>query len=372
MRFQCHSALGLFLLANVACSPAPDSNDDSNEVETGGSGGDASSGGALGTGGAATGGTGGGPVGTGGSTGGAAAGTGGGGTGGTATGGTGGGGTGGTGAGGTGGSDPTNDAVPSPGCSKGGARPEGGRVYENAQSARGPSWLVFPEKYDGTTPLPVLFGFHGCGGGGDSNGTPYIDIIEGTPFETDYVLAAPVSSVTNCYDYGVDMPKAKALYTELINNYCVDLSRVFATGHSYGAGGMVQALTASSNVADFEHFDFKAIVPVAGWGIFNQSTVVPTMYIQGVTDAERENGDGHEAVEKIVEVNQCDSTSMPYPVDACTSSHDQAPVNAGCKIYDNCGAPTIWCSHDDSAYGGTFHGIPCFYQQAMYDFFESL
>jgi poly(3-hydroxybutyrate) depolymerase len=231
---------------------------------------------------------------------------------------------------------------------------------------------VFPEKYDGTTPLPVLFGFHGCGGGGDANGTPYIDIIEGTPFETDYVLAAPVSSVTNCYDYKVDMPKAKALFTELVENYCVDMSRVFATGHSYGAGGMVQTLTASSNVADFEHFNFKAIVPVAGWGIFNQSTVVPTMYIQGVTDAERDNGDGHEAVEKIVEVNGCDVQSAAYPVDACNSSHDGAPVNAGCKSYTGCDVPTIWCSHDDSSYGGTFHGIPCFYQQAMYDFFESL
>jgi hypothetical protein len=37
--------------------------------------------------------------------------------------------------------------------------------------------------------------------------------------------------------------------------------------------------------------------------------------------------------------------------------------------YDGCGAETIWCSHDDSDYGGTFHGLPCFYQQAMYDFF---
>ncbi len=369
MPFRCHSAFSLLLLATLACSPAPDSEDGS-QVGVGGSGGGSSSGGAVGSGGAAAGGTGGAPAGTGGSTGGALTGTGGSvaGTGGTITG------TGGsaTGTGGTGGDSPTDTAVPSPGCSKGSTRPAGGRVYEDGQSPRGPSWLVFPEKYDGTTPLPVLFGFHGCGGGGDSKGTPYIDITKGTPFETEYILAAPVSSVTNCYDYKVDMPKAKALFTELVENYCVDLSRVFATGHSYGAGGMVQTLTASSNAADFAHFNFKALVPVAGWGIFNQSAIVPTMYIQGVTDAERDGGDGHEAVEKIVQVNQCDASSVPYPVDACTSSHDQDPVNAGCKEYDNCGARTIWCSHDDSSYGGTFHGIPCFYQQAMYDFFESL
>ncbi len=368
MQFRCHSACGLFLLATVACSPAPDSDDASNEGG-GGSGGEPSSGGTLGSGGATANGTGGASGGAGNASGGTGGSTGS--TGGNASGGTGGSTGGADSTGGTGGG-PTNDAVPSPGCSKGSTRPASGRVYEDGQSPRGPSWLVFPEKYDGNTPLPVLFGFHGCGGGGDSKGTPYIDITKGTPFETEYILAAPVSSVTNCYDYKVDMPKAKALFTELIENYCVDMSRVFATGHSYGAGGMVQTLTASSNAADFAHFNFKAIVPVAGWGIFNQSTVVPTMYIQGVTDAERENGDGHEAVEKIVQVNHCESTSVPYPVDACNSSHDQAPVNAGCKEYDNCGARTIWCSHDDSSYGGTFHGIPCFYQQAMYDFFESL
>jgi poly(3-hydroxybutyrate) depolymerase len=269
----------------------------------------------------------------------------------------------------TGGSGSVDDRVPSPGCSKGSSRPSNGIVYENGSSPRGPSWLIFPEKYDGTTPLPVLFGFHGCGGGGDQNNTPYLGITRNTPFEDDYIVAAPVASVANCYDYGVDMPKAKALYTELVENYCVDTSRVFATGHSYGAGGMVMALTSAANAADFAHFGFRAIVPVAGWLIGSQSTVVPTMYIQGVTDAERGNGDGKPVVDKIVEVNQCATTSTPYAVDACNSRHDGDPVNAGCRKYNGCAAETIWCSHNDSDYGGTFHGIPCFYQQAMYDFF---
>lgn len=283
---------------------------------------------------------------------------------------------------GTGGNEPGSDAVPSAGCGKGG-RPQNGIVYENGSSPRGPSWLIFPEKYDGNTPLPVLFGFHGCGGGGDENGTPYLDITRNSGFETDYIVAAPVASVSNCYDYGVDMPKAKALYTELVENYCIDTSRVFATGHSYGAGGMVMALTASGNAADFAHFNFKAIAPVAGWLIGSQSAVVPTMYIQGITDAERDGGDGKVAVDKIAEVNQCDTDggataptapylATPHPVDACNSSHDGDSVDAGCRVYEGCDVPTIWCRHDDSAYGGTFHGIPCFYQQAMYDFFESL
>lgn len=348
MRHQAFSSgvLALFSLA-FACSPDVEDQDgtDKSETGTGGSG----DGDGLGSGGASA--TGGG-AGVGGSpddrrdpdgTGGGPAGTGGGGA--------------------------LSAAVPSPGCDLGGSRPANGTVYEDGSSPRGPSWLIFPEKYDGTTPLPVLFGFHGCGGGGDQNGTPYRDITRNNGFETDYIVAAPVSSVTNCYEYPVDMPKAKALYTELVNNYCVDLSRVFATGHSYGAGGMVMALTDSSNAADFAHFNFRAIVPVAGWPVWDPQTIVPTMYIQGVTDSEREGGDGHQAVEKIVSVNECGVNTTPYPVDACNSNHDGAPVNAGCISYSDCSAETIWCSHDDSDYNGTFHGLPCFYQQAMYDFF---
>ena len=70
------------------------------------------------------------------------------------------------------------------------------------------------------------------------------------------------------------MPKAKALFTELVENYCVDLSRVYGTGHSYGAGGMLMSLMAQGHEADFDHFDFKGVAPVAGWGIWNQSTKV--------------------------------------------------------------------------------------------------
>ena len=132
----------------------------------------------------------------------------------------------------------------------------------------------------------------------------------------------------------------------------------------------------TGNQADFEHFGWAGIAPVSGWKINNQSVLVPTMYIQGIEDAERKvNGvpsDGAEVVQKIVEVNECSMTSTPYAVDACNSGHDQDPVDAGCQEYDECGVRTIWCRHNDSDYGGTFHGVPCFFRQAVYDFFESL
>jgi polyhydroxybutyrate depolymerase len=271
---------------------------------------------------------------------------------------------------GTGGSASAVNA--SPGCGKGG-RPSGGTVYKPGQSGPGGgSWLVFPEKYDGNTPLPVLIGFHGCGSGnaGDDKRTEFTDVIGGSGFATDYVLAAPVATSASCYDYGTDMPKAKALFTELIENYCVDLNRVFGAGHSYGAGGMLQTLTGADRKADFDHFKMKGIAPVAGWRIGNQSTVVATMYTQGIMDSERDGGDGADVVAKIVETNECAETTTPYAVDACNSGGQ--PVDAGCKLYSGCAAETIWCRHNDPNYSGTYHGIPCFWKQAAFDFFAGL
>jgi hypothetical protein len=258
-------------------------------------------------------------------------------------------------------------ANPSSGCGNAG-RPDEGKVYQ-----AGDSWLVFPEKYDGTTPLPVLFGFHGCGAYnfGDENRTEFWDVTRGSGFETDYVVAIPLADSGSCFEYAVDIARAKALYDELVENYCVDMDRVFATGHSSGAGFLNQIL-ASGNEADFNHFNFRGIAPVASWLIGSQSTQVPTMYIQGVTDSERGGGNGKDVVDKFVDVNQCSDSSAAYAVDACSSGHDGDPVTPGCITYDACDVATIWCSHDDSAYDGTFHGIPCFYKQAVYDFFASL
>jgi len=95
------------------------------------------------------------------------------------------------------------------------------------------------------------------------------------------------------------------------------------------------------------------------------------MYIQGYMDKERNNGDGHETVERFRAANSCGSSSADYDeVMGCQSSGTS--VDPGCVVYDGCAAPTIWCSHNDPQYGGTYHGVPCFAMTAMGDFFAGL
>ncbi len=260
-----------------------------------------------------------------------------------------------------------NVANPSPGCAMNKPRPANGVVYK-----AGESWLVFPDSYDGSTPFPVVVAFHGCGGGnkGDANNTEFKGHLDGTDIGNNYIRALPLSiSDGGCYDQPGDMARAKELFTDLVDNYCVDLDRVFGVGHSYGAGFLMGM---TGNSGDFNHFGFRGIAPVAGWRIGNANVQVPTLYTQAIMDSQRNNSDGADAVEKIVEVNGCDTQSSEYAVDSCNSTSGGVSVTPGCKVYSNCDEPTIWCRHNDPAYGTSYHGIPCFWNDTAYEFFESL
>jgi poly(3-hydroxybutyrate) depolymerase len=273
-----------------------------------------------------------------------------------------------SGGGGSGGGN-TKVATPSAGCAKASGRPQGGSVTES-----GAHYLTFPESYDGTKPFPVLVGFHGCGDvnrGTDLESTEWIRLTKDSAFETEYVRAVPISAATDgCWNYGNDITRVKAMYDDLLANYCVDTSRVFATGHSSGAQFIVQILV-NSHAADAQHLNFKGVAPVAASEYGALKGPIPVMYIQGKMDTQRNNGDGHETVAEFRTANSCQDASMPYSQVAGCQSGNTA-VNPGCIAYSGCNVPTIWCSHDDPAYNNTMHGVPCFGVKAMYDFFESL
>ncbi len=260
--------------------------------------------------------------------------------------------------------------TPSPGCEKGGARPDGGKVY-----VANKSWLIFPEGYDGKTPMPVLFGFHGCSSAnfGDANRTEYWDLTRGNAFETDYVVAVPLSGDPGggCWSYQRDIGGVLALYDDLVENYCVDMDRVFATAHSSGAQFLVEVLS-QGHRADAEHLNFKGMAPVAASPIRDHTTPVAVMYVQGQMDNQRGNSDGKPVVDGYVAANGCSTSSVPYEVEGCASEDGGRDVDPGCIEYDGCSVPTVWCSHNDPNYSGTQHGVPCFAAYAMDDFFKSL
>lgn len=260
----------------------------------------------------------------------------------------------------------TGGATPSPGCGKSG-RPDGGKVYKN-----GESWLIFPDSYDGTTPLPVIFGFHGCGGSnrGDASRTEFSDLTNNNAL-SEYVRAIPLSSdAGGCWNYNTDITRVKALYDDLLNNYCVDVDHVFATGHSSGAQFITQTLL-GSHTADAEYLNFRGVAPVASSNYGAHGTPMPVMYIQNTNDQER-GGSGKDEVDRFVAANGCSSSSMPYTAAGAGCQSMGTTVDPNCIQYDDCDVPTIWCSHNDPQYSGTGHGVPCFFAPAVDEFFKSL
>ncbi|AUX37120.1 hypothetical protein SOCE836_093410 [Sorangium cellulosum] len=258
---------------------------------------------------------------------------------------------------GAGGAEPAA-GNPSPGCGKAG-RPANGTVKVDNDHI-----YTFPDSYDGSTPLPLLMGFHACGNPIDQ----FINLTRGSAFETEYVRAVGRSSdAGGCWNYNNDIAKVLRIYDDLMDNYCIDMDRVFATGHSSGAQMIVQILAHRS---DAEHMNFKAVAPVAASDYGALQVSMPVMYIQGKNDTVR-GGDGASTVARFRAANMCQTSSTPYSeVMGCQSSGKA--VNPGCVSYSGCSAPTIWCSHDDPAYSNTSHGVPCFAIKAMYDFFTGM
>ncbi len=310
-------------------------------VSSGGSGG-------AGVGGVASGGvsSGGGAGGTGSVTGVGGEASGGAGTGGASSGGASSGGTGGT----------SHQAVPSAGCGKSG-RPGGQASGQNYN-------VTFPESYDGSKPMPMLLGLH-------ANGNPITQIqnlTNNSPLATDYVRVFPKSAGSG-WVYNTDIQRINTAFNDVLDKYCVDTSRVFVTGHSSGAQMAVQMLCQGDD-------RFAGAAPVAASKYCNSLDPIPTMYIQGIQDAQRGGSNGKDVVDVFAAGNSCSSSTMPFPeVTSCTSSFNQKSVTPGCVEYQGCDQPLIWCSHNDEGYNNTdghYHGWPCFASKAMADFFSSL
>jgi hypothetical protein len=279
---------------------------------------------------------------------------------GSSMGGAGGGGNGMAGASGSGsGGGSTGTVKASAGCGKAG-RPANGKV-----SVANEQIIDFPTSYDGTKPFPLLVALHACG----NPNTQWEGLLKGSAFETEYVRLMPNTTDSGqCWNnYNNNIARILKQYDDVLANYCVDTNHVFGVGHSSGAQMLVNTL---SHKADAQHLNFRGVSPVAA-DPFNVAVPMPVLYIDGIMDNQRSADSAKNAVAKFRAANMCMDTSKTYtPIMGCMSGSTQ--VDPGCKIYDGCSVPTIWCAHNDPNYSGTQHGVPCFGIKSMYDFFKTL
>jgi polyhydroxybutyrate depolymerase len=302
-----------------------------------------SSGGMVGSGGSGSGGT----VGSGGSSSGGTVGSGGSSSGGTV--GTGGSpGTGGA-AGGTSSAGCGSTTTTSP-CSKSGTTCSldvGGttRVY----------YVQLPSTYSATKPYPVVFQFHPRGGSAEQALTEY-RISAGLP-DAIYVTPQGLTDSNGQAGWantsGADIDFTKAMLSSVQSTYCVDNTRIFSVGFSYG--GMM-SFAVGCEMSDV----FRAIAPMSGslysdFGCSGTKHPIAMWGSHGLNDTTVPIADGRAARDKILQQNHCGTTTVPNSTDA------------SCVDYQGCdaGYPVTWCE-----FNGT-HMPPSFGTSAITAFFKS-
>ena len=232
--------------------------------------------------------------------------------------------------------------------------------------------VTFPDGYDGSTPKPLVFAFHGAGRTNEQMRTVDSRTADG-PLEAAFVMAY-VKSAGNAWDLGTDHPRFSAVLEQMEAQLCIDTAHVFAFGHSSGAQFIVQALGSQST----RERRFAGVVEVASSRYNNPAwDPLPTLVIHGLNDNQRPgDNNGASDIVQYLESNQCAGGTQPLAVPTCTSIANQAAVNPGCVEYSGCAAPTLFCNHNDPNYidngTPTNHGWPCFANAQIQQFFESL
>ena len=216
-------------------------------------------------------------------------------------------------------------------------------------------YVQLPSTYSSTKPYPVVFQFHPRGGSAEQALTEY-RISTGLPdaiYVTPQGLTDSNGNAGWANTSGVDITFTKAMLSSVQSTYCVDNTRIFSVGFSYG--GMM-SFAVGCEMSDV----FRAIAPMSGslYSDFNcKGTGHPIAMwgSHGLTDTTVPIADGRAARDKILQQNHCGTTTVPNSADA------------SCVDYQGCdaGYPVTWCE-----FNGT-HMPPSFGTSAITAFFKS-
>ena len=128
-----------------------------------------------------------------------------------------------------------NDAVPSVGCGKQLSLPKTGSFeFKWSQGSRTVR-IDIPDNYDNTKPYKLIFGMHCMGGwAGGVQQEGYYGLKQ-LDTGKNVVFVAPEGNGQQAPWGQADYTLFEELLEHLKNNVCIDTTRVFSTGFSYGA-----------------------------------------------------------------------------------------------------------------------------------------
>ncbi|NLO24207.1 MAG: esterase [Fibrobacter sp.] len=154
-------------------------------------------------------------------------------------------------------------------------------------------FITLPKNYDNTKPYKILFAMHCMG----SNAEDFVhhapDYDHPSPYygqqnldtEGNYIFISPRGD-TDGMPWSVSSDKDHVFFDQLLtlleNNYCIDTSRVFVTGFSFGA------MVTNSLAQDFQHrIRAVAVYATADYNIYlptNKGKPISWMAVHGKND----------------------------------------------------------------------------------------
>lgn len=203
--------------------------------------------------------------------------------------------------------------------------------------------LRVPDNYDPNRPYRLVMAYHWLGGnadqvanggGGGSTEDPFYGLWDLAEDSTIFVAPEGLNAGW-ANDRNGDIAFTDAMLDELFAELCIDTTRIFATGFSYGAGMSYALACARADV-------FRGVVLYAGAqlsGCEGGTTPIAYFHAHGLVDSVLNIALGRELRDRFVQVNGCTPQNPPEPA-ANSGTHI-------CTSYEGCseGYPVRWCAH---------------------------
>ncbi len=231
--------------------------------------------------------------------------------------------------------------------------------------------ITLPGSYDSNTPYKVIFVWHGQGGAADTVADGYSGYFKYNgllDLANDSAIFIAGQGLGNPSGWpnqgGEDIDFAEAILASVTAEYCVDETRIFSTGMSYGG---IMSNRVGCEMGD----DIRAIAPIMGSGPMSAWSEPPgsgncVTYGAASCVGQVAAWISHGRNDDVVDFCLGELTRDYWQGDNSCESSSTANGVAECVEYDGCdsGYPVVWCPSNEA------HTPPAYQDTAIWEFFS--